>query len=265
MSSITENKARIKAFTSSEIFKLLINGKGPGGIGDKAQTYIKEKNLEAKLGRSIKTDAYSKDIAWGGFLEPRVESLIDFGWKLVSNETVVHPKYSFWAGSKDLEFAKSKVGEIKCYQPKNAALYADALMTQDIDVVRKECPEEYWQGVSNAIINEVKTVALFSYIPYQSELAEIREMAEMYDGPDQWKFRFIAESPDSSLAYIPDGGYYKNLTSFEFEVPQEDVDLLTNRVVFCASLLVDPAGKPLEKKIAAPAKATNPDANALSI
>lgn len=263
MSSITENKARVAAFTNSKIFKLMKNGKGPGGIGSAAVTYIEEKNLERKLGRSLDVDAYSKDMQWGSFLEPRVHSLIDFGWELVSNETIVHPEYPFWAGSKDLGVPNKKIGEIKCYQPKNFALYTDALMTQDVATIRETCEEEYWQAVGNAVINGVPVAALFSYMPYQSELPEIREMAEMYDGADQWKVRFIAESPDSSLAYLPDGGYYKNLTSFEFEVPQEDIDALTKRVVFCASLLVDPTPKTKAVKIAAPQY--KPDTNSLHI
>jgi len=265
MSSITENIGRVGAFTSSEAYNLMTNGKGPGGIGAKALSYIEEKNLERKLGRSVDTDAYTKILAWGTFLEARVLALVEFGYELVSNETVVHPQYSFWAGSKDLVLPGKKIGEIKCYQPKNFATYTDALLTQDIATIRENCPKEYWQAVSNAIINQLPVAELFSYMPYQSELPEIREMAEMYDGADQWKYRFVSESPDSALAYLPDGGYYKNLNSFEFEVPQEDIDALTSRMVFCASLLVDPAGKPLVKKIAAPAKAANPDANALSI
>ena len=76
-------------------------------------------------------------------------------------------------------------------------------------------------------------------MPYFSELEDIRTMAENYDGGDQWKYRFIVESPDAELPYLPDGGYYKNLNKFEFEVPKEDKDFLTERVELAIELLND--------------------------
>jgi hypothetical protein len=74
-------------------------------------------------------------------------------------------------------------------------------------------------------------------MPYESELEEIREMAENYDGNDQWKYRFIAESHKSALPYLPNKGYYKNLNIFEFKVPEEDKKALTERVLMAIQLL----------------------------
>ena len=235
---IIENESRNGNFTSSKIFHLVKTGKGENGFGSTAITYVKEKNIERKLGRSIETGAYSKDMAWGQFLEKRVFDMLEYGYVLCSQETRVHSKISYWAGSTDLLFPKVKIGEIKCYQPKNFSQYTDAILSHSVDILKQDCPEEYWQMVSNAIINKVPVAEAISYMPYQSELAELREMAEYYDGPDQWKYRFIAESPDISLAFLPDGGYYKNLNRFEFEVPQEDKDFLTERVLLAGTMLI---------------------------
>ena len=240
MSSIIENKNRIGNFTSSKIGVLVAKGKGQNGFSSTALTYIEEVNLERKLGRSIKTDAYSKEMAWGTFLQDYVfHNHLEFGWQLCPDVTDVHPTIDFWAGSKDLFMPKEKIGEIKCYQPKNFAEYADALMTGDVEVVRSERPSEYWQAVSNAIINGTSKAELVLFMPYKNELNAIRELAEAYDGADQWKYRFISESEDYSLAHLPNNGYYKNLVRFEFEVPQEDIGLLTEKVQLAGSMLID--------------------------
>lgn len=253
MSSIIENKNRIGNFTSSKIGVLTAKGKGQNGFSATALTYIKEVNLERKLGRSIKTDAYSKEMAWGTFLQDYVfHNHLEFGWQLCPDVTDVHPTIDYWAGSKDLYMPSVKIGEIKCYQPKNFAEYADALLTGDTEVIKDSHPNEYWQGVSNAIINGVSKAELVLFMPYKKELNAIRELAEAYDGADQWKYRFISESEDYSLAHLPNNGYYKNLVRFEFEVPQEDIDLLTEKVELAGSMLIDRIVYEQEEEIVAP-------------
>ena len=233
-----ENKERIANFTSSQIWKLMSNGKAAGTIGSPGQTYIKEKRLEMKLGRSVSVEAYSKEMAWGTLIEQRAFDMLPFGYELTSQSTTLHPSISNWAGSKDVIVPGKKIGDIKCYYPKNFAMFADVLMQKDVALFREEFCEEYWQLVSNAIINQVSVAEAILYCPYLSELEEIREMAANYEGEDQWKYRFIAESPSSWLPYIPDGGYYKNLYTFEFEVPKADIELLTARVLMAKGLLL---------------------------
>lgn len=232
-----ENKERIGNFTSSQIYKLMTNGKAAGSMGVPALTYIKEKQLEIRLGRSVDVEKYSPEMAWGKLMELRVFDMLPFGYELTSQKTDMHPTIKNWSGSKDVIKPVEKIGDIKCYYPKNFALFSDVLMQQDIALFREEFPQEYWQLVSNAIINEVSRVESILYCPYLSELEEIREMAENYDGDDVWQYRFIAESPSSRLPYIPDGGYYKNLITFEFEVPKEDIKALTGRVMMARSIL----------------------------
>lgn len=217
-----ENKNRIGNFTSSQIYKLC-------GAPAPIKTYVAKKNLERKLNTSIETEAYSQPMAWGTFLEQRVHEFLGLDYILCSNETDVHPTISSWAGSKDFIVKGKKVAELKCYQLENFALYTDAILSKDVKFIKEEFPKEYWQAVSNAIINNVKVAELISYCPFESELPEIKDMALNYSGDDAWKYRFIYES--NALPCIKDGGFYNNLNTFSFEVPKEDIDFLTNRVL----------------------------------
>lgn len=233
------NQLRIGRFTSSEIWKLMVKGRGEYGFGEKATTYIKEKNLEIKLGRSIRTEAYSKAIAWGTVVERYVfEEKLGLEYELLSKSTDVHPTIPFWSGSKDLIVRHKKIGEIKCYEPKHFAEYTDALLTGNAEFIKQECPEEYWQMVSNAILNQVPVAEAISFIPYKSELAELREFVSNYDCTDPWKYRFIVESDDEALPHIPDESMYKSLNRVEFEIPAKDIELLTERVTTAGKLLI---------------------------
>ena len=222
--SITLNKERIGSFTSSEIFKLLGN---PGP----RKTYIEEKQIEKRMGRCISIDAHSQSIAWGSFLEMFVFEKIGTEYIITSDTTDIHPLIKGWSGSKDLIVPGVKVSDFKCYYPKKFAQYTDALLTEDLDLIKKKFAKEYWQLVSNAMINGVPNAEAITYMPYQSELKELREFAEDYKGDDQWKYRFIYENPDHALPYLPDGGHYKNLNKFEFKLPEDDKTLLTNAVL----------------------------------
>jgi len=235
--SITENKDRIGNFTSSNIYRLMTEDK-KGGLGKPALTYIEEKNIERRLNRSLETETHTQPMAWGNICERRVFDLLSIEFEHMGNVTKMHPTIDYWAGSCDLIVTGKKICEIKCYQPKNFAQYTDILLQKDVTLLREERPEEYWQLVSNAIINGVNAAEAISYMPYRSELDAIRDLANNWEGEDQWKYRFIPEKTDAWLAWVPDGGYYKNLNRFEFEIPKEDIDLLTERVKLAGAMLI---------------------------
>jgi hypothetical protein len=50
---------------------------------------------------------------------------------------------------------------------------------------------------------------------------------------------WINNSTDSELPYLLDGGKYKNLNFFEFDVTEEDKKELTDKVLECSKLLVE--------------------------
>lgn len=231
MESITQNKLRIGNFTSSNIYKLM-------GTPAMRATYIEEKRIERKLGRSVELEAYSQAMAWGSFLEQRVHNLLGIEYILCSGETKSHPTIGELVGTQDFIVPGIKISELKCYEPKNFSKYTDAILAKDTERIKKTHPKEYWQAVNNSIICGVPKAELITYMPYRSELAEIRDMALNYEGKDATKYEFIFKKEDAYLAWLPDkGSIYKNLNIFTFDVPTEDRTALTMAVVEAVKLL----------------------------
>lgn len=239
METIKNNLLRVGNFTSSEIVALTKEGKQKGSFGALALTYIEECNMERRLGRSLNDDSNAKAIVWGKFLESRAFDLLGMEYTLNSQETVIHPLFQCWSGSAD-GFKNDSVIDIKCpFTLKSFCQLVDC--GGDINKLRethKDGDKYYWQLVSNAIINNKPFAELVVYLPYQSELQEIREATANYDG-DQHKLMFINLSTDDEIPYLVDGGYYKNLNIIRFEVPQADKDFLHNKVVQAEQLLSD--------------------------
>lgn len=235
-------KLRHGRFTSSEIWKLMTDGKTKGTFGKPALTYIKEKQAEKRLGRSLNTGGKSKDMIWGSFLEQRVHDLLPTSYELISDTTFIHSKYEFWAGSPDNINKENKiVSDIKCLQPKGFCEYVDGL-NNGVEFFKNEFPDKYWQLVSNAcILNsngiEIKYIEPIVYMPYEDELHEIRLSAENTELDEPWKYRWIYESDKSELAYIPKDSKYSNLNIFTFELDQSDVKLLESKVIEAGLIL----------------------------
>lgn len=249
MSSITENELRIGRFTSSNMHKLMSNNKDKSSFGVPGLTYINEKKLELKMGRSLSIEKYSRSTLWGHFLEQRVHDMLPKEYESIGKVTLQHQTIKEWSGSPDnRNLIHSIVGDTKCFEPKAFAEYVDNLteaigkstLEGQTDFFKEQHPEEYWQLISNAIITGMKYIEAIVYMPYESELKEIAQEAEDYDNFDQYKYKFIADCAaysKSELPYLPDNGYYRNINRFLFEVPKKDVDLLTGRVLKAIELL----------------------------
>lgn len=237
MNDIIQEPLRVGNFTSSKIVNLTKMNKAGTDFGVAAKTYIDQKRRERKLKRSIETGGGSRDTAWGNFLEPRVFNLLGLEYRIRANDTVHHPTIEGWAGSADLIIPNVKVSDIKCFAPDKFSKYAEALAKKDTEVLKKDFSTEYWQLVSNAAINQVPNAEVVLYSPYISELEEIQEDAINYDGDEPWKYRFIYESDWWELAVIPDDSDYKNLNVWEFEVPKEDTEYLTELVIKANELI----------------------------
>lgn len=243
------NEIRGGRFTSSQIYKLIKSGRSKDAeFSQIGLAYIEEKRIERKLQDSIDTIFYSKITSWGNFMEKRAEKLIkeeDAGYSLVSNRTIIHidEKLSeFWAGSPDFihindRFEVDYISELKCYQKKNFALYTECLLSKNLERFKNDFPAEYWQIVSNCILNHCDYGEAITYMPYISEAEEIKEMAANYDGADQWKYRFICENNIEELAFLKNESEFKNLNRFKFEIPKEDKELLTNKVKLAIDVL----------------------------
>ena len=248
-STINQSEIRVGNFTSSEIHKLMSNGKKAGELGKPFFTYVEEKQMERRLGRSLSEDVTARALSWGLLLEKRVFNLLGIDYKESSQETIVHPRYDFWVGSPDgqeFDEAGDKLAEIKCpLTLKSFCQLVDCIKEglsglEIMNLIRENHTDGdkfYWQCVSNAILTGSKCAELIVYMPYKSELAAIRFLATNYDGFDQWKFKWIDQATDEELPFLIEGGYYKNLNKIMFEVPEADKALLTERVLMAQKLL----------------------------
>ena len=265
--SIIDNEIRIGNFTSSQIFRLCGAGKRKmteaelaarpkSGIGsstkiiecintlsDTAHEYIAEKKIERKIGRSINLVKQTRATLWGHYLQQRVHDKLSEHYQLIDDKTIKHPTINNWVGSPDNYNKKESVaGDIKCYEPKKFTEYVDCLTfckkQNDVLVFKETYPQEYWQLISSSILLNCENIEAIVYIPYFSELQEIRQSVLDLDAEDEKKkYGFIAYSHYNELSWIADGCGYKNLNIFRFVAPQADKDFLTNRVLSASKLL----------------------------
>jgi hypothetical protein len=239
--TIITNTSRIGNFSSSKIAALTKKDRSGKGFGVPAMTYIEEKRMERKLGRSLSTETNARATSWGKLCEPIAYSRLGFDYELVSNETLVHPDYPFWVGSPDLLAyplnTPRKVGDIKCPATlKSFCQFADCMTEPDpIASIRENHPDGetyYWQLVSNAILTDTQYAELIVFCPYREDLAEIRLTA--MDDP---KYRWVEYAEDWELPFLIIGMHYNDIYTFLFEVPQSDIDLLTDCVDRAGKLL----------------------------
>lgn len=235
--SITLNTARVGNFTSSQIGKLTTTGRGAEGFGSGAITYINEKYLERQLGRSLGVEMDSKVTSWGHLCEIRVNDLLGLEYQHRSNKTVIHPEYDFWSGSCDFIVPERLIAECKAYQPKNFTEYSLAIVRGDIDFLRSEFSMEFWQAVSNAIINQVPIAELICYMPFEFELDEIRQLARDMVEQGKYQYKWIIDAEKQYLPYVPNESKMRSFNRFQFEVLKSDVDFLTERVIKANKLL----------------------------
>lgn len=255
MSSIIDNVSRIGNFTNSEIYKLIPYGTTPMSEDEIVEfrkanpkskkttkqspfsslglTYIQEKNIERRMGLSLGSDVYSKPIAWGEIIEMYVhQEILGLEYESVGKTTLSHPTIPYWKGSPDnVDQINRVVGDTKGYQRKAYAEYADTIMLESVDALRENHPQEYWQLTGNAILLGYDKIQPILFMPYKSELEKIREFADNYDGEDQWKYQYISLANDNQLPYLQDNGYYPNLVTHIYDIPKQDKELLTSKVL----------------------------------
>lgn len=241
--SIVTNENRHGKFTSSQISKLIKSGRSKAdNFSAAGLTYIEEKYFERKRKRSLSNDAGSRSTAWGNIMEKYVFSILGFEYSITSDDTTLHKLYpNIWAGSCDLIVPNMKIAEIKCYEAKKFCQYAEVLLSKDIQLFKDEFADEYWQIVSNCCINEVDQGEAILYLPYDLEAEKIKEFVDNYEGNDIWKYRYIFDEIEAGnlhkLPFQPDNSDYPSLVTFDFEVPKEDKEYLTSRVLEAETFL----------------------------
>ena len=241
---IIANESRVGNFSSSEIYNLTKKDKSGKGFGVPALTYIAEKNMARRLGRSLTSETNARPTTWGKLLEPFAFSKLGFDYDLVSTETLTHPHYPFWVGSPDVVGDATAagggkiVGDIKCPMTlKSFCQFVDCMDEPDpIQAIRSEHTDGekyYWQLVSNAILTNSTYAELIVFVPFRSDLPEIRLTA--MDDP---KYKWVEYADDWELPFLIEGNHYSDLNIIHFEVPQSDKDLLTDCVERAGKLLI---------------------------
>lgn len=232
--------SRAANFTSSAIWKLMTNDRKETGIGSPGLTYIKEKKMEAKLGRQLQKETSSRSISWGTFVQHRVtNTLLDTSCKPTKDERREHRIVSNWTGAEDYirhgaGLGEKIAGEVKCFELKKFCQTHDAA-TIGAEALKVECPEIWWQLVSNAILNGTEKAELCLYVPYKKELSAIKDEADQPD-VDQ-EHQWLKYAKDDELPYLIEGLHYPNISLFSFDIPQQDITALTNRVIMATKML----------------------------
>lgn len=226
---------RFGTFSSSNIWKLMTKDRKGIGWGAPALKYMKQVQHELNLGRSINPERDSRATSWGRFVEKRAFDVLSLKYKLVSTDKrYVHPETPLWTGLPDL-LAEETIGDVKC--PFSLEVFCDKIDSlAAIEVYKEEFPEDYYQLVSNAILTGSKYAEAVIYVPYQEELATIREMASNFDG-NQNSIAWLNWAEDDELPYLIKGGRYKNINIFRFEVPEIDKKNLSDTVLRAIELL----------------------------
>jgi hypothetical protein len=79
---------------------------------------------------------------------------------------------------------------------------------------------------------KIKFMEAINYVPYESDLENIRSIAE-----GDSSMRWLDWTSNAGLPWLPDGGKYKDLNIHRFEIRQEDVNECALRVHDCVRKL----------------------------
>ncbi|MCB0743035.1 MAG: gamma-glutamyltransferase [Ignavibacteriae bacterium] len=108
------NSNRWGKFTSSNVYKLIKEGRGKEEFSAPGLTYIQEKAIERKMQSCLDGGAHTQSLAWGNFMELMVYSILGVQYQISSKETTLHSVHGkFWSGSKDLFTVNNETGEME--------------------------------------------------------------------------------------------------------------------------------------------------------
>ena len=226
---------RIGNFTSSEIHRLVKEGRAKGSRSVEFDRYIAECNMERRLKRSVEQETTSHALQWGKLLENYAFDKLGASYKRTGVENAIaHPKYPYWVGSPDgigFELDKAdRVAEIK--NPFTLLSFCKFANCTTIDEIREQHPDGekyYWQANSGACILGLDKAELIIHCPYEDELPAIRELASISD--DIATQKWLEYCRPDELPYLLREGGYKDCVRFTWDVTPEIKDFLTAAVV----------------------------------
>lgn len=173
--------ARVGKFTASEIWKLMSN---PRSKSDKfsstAMTYIMEKVAETLTGQA-KQIGYAFPLVYGEELEPEAR----MWFEKVTGFNVEPCSFTQWrefaGGTPDGNLPPNKIVEFKC--PYNSSVQAQYLMLKDMEDVKNEFPEYYWQCQANLMFTNTIGCYFATYDPRMKE--DYQKMKIILITPDE--------------------------------------------------------------------------------
>lgn len=235
-------------FTSSQIYRLMSNGKKKDEPGNAFYTYIQEKKWEAELGRPLATDEGGKATSWGLVCERYLlEHKLGMEYIPMMNEPVVHSEIDRWSGSPDARNTEMKsVVELKSpYTLKSFCGLAEPIKKgltglDAMNYIRAnhdDGEKYYWQCVSNFILTKEEVVEFMFFMPKYDELDEIKRTIEMFGETEQYKFWWLANSHNDDLPYLLPESKYDSIYRIEFVPPNEDIEAINQRIKTAASML----------------------------
>lgn len=226
--SMNQNPNRVGKFTSSEIHRLMPDKRG-GGNG-KMDAYIQEKLMEIVLGRGADKDSNARPLTWGKICERLVfqdPDIISLEYAREGAIQIVHPTLP-WSGSRDGLKSRETVFDLKCpYTVKSWFDFYRCNTIEDVIANHKDGEKYFWQLVSNAILSGVTKAQLVVFMPYQSQLDAIRELAQ---GTADGDYFWITYAKDEDMPYLTDGCGLSNVKHIEFDVTPDMIAALTSRV-----------------------------------
>lgn len=184
---------RCGKFTSSEIHKLIPNGRAKGDqFSQTGKTYIKQKVAEYITKEPIqKPTTYAME--WGTSHEN--EALIEFEKqygeveKYGGGNPVFLEGGKFWGGTPDAMFQDAVI-EVKC--PFNSTEHLEHLLFKSVEEFKDYVPEYYWQMVSNMLLANKEVGIFVSYDPRFPDEFRLKVL----------KFKLIQEDADLLIKKI---------------------------------------------------------------
>lgn len=166
------DKARVGRFTSSEIWRLMVNPKSKsdqdsGKLSDTAMTYVFEKVAEIMTGQ-CKQQGYAFPLVYGKEQEPNAIEHFCRVTGLQWREVGFFPFGDHAGGSPDGEIGDNAILEVKC--PYDQSKQLEYLMLTDQWDLKRMFREYYWQCMANLLFTEKQECHFVTYDPrYQDE------------------------------------------------------------------------------------------------
>lgn len=219
---------RVANFSSSSIYKLLPPKRGNEPFLAVGRTYIQEKIWEARSGLPIDSEATALPMSWGNLMERYLFKYI-LGPEYADTNNIerfYHKDIEHWSGVPDsIKQLEQKVVEIKCPWTRRSFFACVDAAEKGWEAFKEAKPEWAWQLVSNSELTGFNTVEFIVFMPYRNQLEDIK--TEMDGEPEFYGLSFKTEE---ELPHILEGGYYKSMNVFTFEIPEEDRELLRGQV-----------------------------------